>query len=91
MSDLKYLFAYTVPLAALVSLMSNGVLTFAAPIYTFIFIPILEMILADFDKKYSPAQKENRLNNFFFDILLFWHNQLYRGIQFNSNFGKRKN
>ena len=50
MNDLKYLFAYTVPLATLVSVLSNGVLTFTAPIYTFIFIPVLEIILADYDK-----------------------------------------
>ncbi len=71
MSDLKYLFAYTVPLAALLSILSKGVLTFAAPIYTFIFIPLLEMLLEDYDQKFSPAQKEKRLNNFLFDFLLY--------------------
>lgn len=71
MSDLKYLFAYTVPLAALISVLSNGVFTFSAPIYTFIFIPLLEILLADFDQQYSPAQKQKRLNNFFFDLLLY--------------------
>ncbi|MGB1449907.1 MAG: alkane 1-monooxygenase [Flavobacteriaceae bacterium] len=71
MSDLKYLFAYTVPLTALVSVLSKGVLTFAAPIYTFVCIPLLEILLADFDQKYNPAQKEKRLNNFFFDVLLY--------------------
>ena len=39
MRDLKYLFAYTVPLATWVSITSQGWLTFAAPIYTFVFIP----------------------------------------------------
>ena len=48
MSDLKYLFAYTVPLAALVSVLSNGILTFTAPIYTFVFIPVLEIIFGRF-------------------------------------------
>ncbi|MEN8769246.1 MAG: alkane 1-monooxygenase [Candidatus Arcticimaribacter sp.] len=71
MNDLKYLFAYTVPLATLVSVSSTGLLTFAAPIYTFIFIPVLEIILSDFDQKYSLAQKEKRLNNFLFDFLLY--------------------
>ena len=80
MSDLKYLFAYTVPIAALVSILSNGLMTFSAPIYTFVFIPVLEMILADYDKKYSPAQKENRLNNFLFDFLLYFNIPFVFGI-----------
>jgi len=80
MNDLKYLFAYTVPLAALASVLSKGVLTFTAPLYTFVFIPVLEMILADFDKKYSPAQKENRLNNFLFDLLLYLNIPFVFGI-----------
>lgn len=80
MSDLKYLFAYTVPLAALVSVLSNGVLTFTAPIYTFIFIPFIEIILADFDQKYTASQKENRLNNFFFDLLLYLNIPIVFGI-----------
>ena len=80
MSDLKYLFAYTVPLAALVSVLSNGVLTFTAPIYTFIFIPVLEIILADFDQKYTAAQKESRLNNFLFDLLLYLNIPIVFGI-----------
>jgi len=80
MSDLKYLFAYTVPLAALVSILTKGVFTFAAPIYTFIFIPVLEILLADFDKKYSPVQKEHRLNNILFDLLLYLNIPFVFGI-----------
>ena len=71
MNDLKYLFAYTVPLMALLSVSSSGLMTFAAPIYTFIFIPLLEMILKDYDTEYTEAQKENRLNNLLFDVLLY--------------------
>lgn len=71
MNDLKYLFAYTVPLMALVSVSSSGVMTFAAPIYTFVFIPLLEILLKDYDTVYTEAQKEKRLNNFLFDVLLY--------------------
>ncbi len=71
MRDLKYLFAYTVPLAALISVLSSGMGTFSAPIYTFIVIPLLEIISVDFDQKYTPEQKEKRLSNFLFDFLLY--------------------
>ena len=71
MSDLKYLFAYTIPLMTLVSISYNGILTFATPLYAFIFIPLLEIILKDYDSKYSESQKEKRLNNILFDILLY--------------------
>ena len=36
MRDLKYLFAYTIPLATWVSITSQGV-TFAAPIYVYFY------------------------------------------------------
>jgi alkane 1-monooxygenase len=71
MSDLKYLFAYSIPLMTLVSISYNGILTFATPLYAFIFIPLLEIILKDYDREYSESQKEKRLNSILFDILLY--------------------
>ena len=71
MSDLKYLFAYSIPLATLLSVFSSGMLTYSAPIYAFIVIPLLELLLNDFDISYSDAKKEKRVNNIFFDLLLY--------------------
>lgn len=71
MRDLKYLFAYTVPLAACVSITSHGYLTFFAPIYTFVFIPLLEIFIAEFDRPFSAEEKTKRNANLFFDVLLY--------------------
>ena len=71
LDDLKYLFAYTIPLSALVAIFSNGILTFTTPIYAFIFIPILELIMKDFDAPYDESQKKKKLSNYIFDILLY--------------------
>ena len=52
MKDLKYLFAYSIPLVTFISVYFKGIFSYTAPIYAFIFIPILEIILKDSDKKY---------------------------------------
>ncbi|MGY8966119.1 MAG: alkane 1-monooxygenase, partial [Flavobacteriales bacterium] len=80
MSDLKYLFAYTIPMATLLSLLSSGMFTYSAPIYAFIIIPLLELLLKDFNTHYSDAQKEKRLNNLLFDLLLYLNIPFVFGI-----------
>ena len=80
MSDLKYLFAYTIPMATLLSLLSSGMFTYSAPIYAFIIIPLLELSLKDFNTHYSDAQKEKRSNNILFDLLLYFNIPFVFGI-----------
>ena len=45
MKDLKYLFAYTVPVAAFISFASTGVGTYSAVIYAFVVLPFLDVVL----------------------------------------------
>ncbi len=71
MKDLKYLFAYTVPLAALVSVLSNGILTYTAPLYTFVLIPILELLLKDMEGINGSPSEPSSIRNAFFDLLLY--------------------
>ena len=71
LDDLKYLFAYTIPLSTFIAIFSNGILTFATPIYAFILIPILEIIMKEYDTIYDENQKKKRLSNYIFDILLY--------------------
>jgi len=71
MNDLKYLFAYTVPLAALVSVLSNGIFTFTAPLYTFLLIPLLELLLKDMEGISNSPAESSSIKNGFFDLLLY--------------------
>ena len=72
-NDLKYLFAYTIPVATLISITSEGLLTYTTLLYAFIFIPVLESIFKDVESKKedSKPQLENKASNIFFDILLY--------------------
>ena len=71
--DLKYLFAYTIPVATLVSITSEGFFTYTTFIYAFVFIPVLESIFKDVESKeeYTKPEIQNKLSNTFFDILLY--------------------
>ena len=71
MRDLKYLFAYTIPLSTYVSFYLGGYFSFFTLGYAFILIPILELILNETDRKYSENEKEDRLKNFLFDGMLY--------------------
>ena len=71
MKDLKYLFAYTIPLSTYVSFYLGGYFSFFTLGYAFILIPSLELILNETDRKYSEDEKEDRLKNFLFDIMLY--------------------
>jgi len=71
MKDLKYLFAYTIPLSTYVSFYFGGYFSFFTLGYAFILIPSLELMLNETDRKYSEDEKEDRLKNFLFDIMLY--------------------
>ena len=73
MKDLKYLFAYTIPVATLVSITSEGFFTYTTLIYAFVIIPVLETIFKEVDSKeeYTKSEVQNKLSNTFFDILLY--------------------
>ena len=47
MRDLKYLFAYTVPISVYISFISTGIWTYSAVVYVFLIIPLLDLILGE--------------------------------------------
>lgn len=69
--DLKYLSALTVPLSLVIGLYFKGYWLFLTPIYLFVFIPILELILDEENSNYSESEISARAINTFFDWLLY--------------------
>ena len=53
MKDLKYLFAYTVPITVYISFISTGIWTYSAIVYVFLLVTFLGFLLGKTDKKLS--------------------------------------
>ena len=60
--DLKYLFAYTVPLSAYLSFSSTGIWTYTAVIYAFGIIPALDVLFGTSDENLQEDE-ENKKGN----------------------------
>jgi len=71
MKNLKYLAALTIPLSAIIGLYFKGVWCYLTPIYSFIFIPVLELILPQDNSGFSEKTIEDRKANSIFDWLLY--------------------
>jgi len=71
MNDLKYLAAYTIPLAAALSIGSRGLFTFSAVIFAFIAIPITEMIIGKDSVNLAEKEIEKKKENRIFDLMLY--------------------
>ena len=69
--DLKYLLAYSIPLVTLYAVQAEGLGSYATVLYAFMFIPVLEVALAERDERYSETEKQSRLANRLFDVLLY--------------------
>ncbi len=71
MKTLKYLSAYIVPGLFLLGLFNGGMFVWTPVLFAFVCIPILEPLLKKDDARYSEEEKESRLQNVFFDLLLY--------------------
>ena len=71
MNDLKYLFAYTIPLSTAVSIYFLDHFSFGSVFYAFFMIPLLEFVLSKPNKVYSEKEKSSRLTNILFDLMLY--------------------
>ncbi len=70
-ADLKYLIAYTVPLAGFISIYNHGIASWTAVLYAFVLIPFIEFFVKQSQENLSAEDEENKKANIFFDLLLF--------------------
>jgi len=82
--DLKYLMSYSIALFAFIGISLGGFYNYLAVIFTFVFIPVLEIIVKKSDEKYSDEEKKNRNLDPFFDLLLYLNIPIVFGIFFFS-------
>lgn len=71
MNSLKYLAAFTIPVSAYIGIGLEGYWSFTTPIYSFILIPILEILLSRNTENLSENSRESRRINPVFDLMLY--------------------
>ena len=69
--DLKYLFAYTVPVSTFISFSSFGIGTYTAIFYAFIVLPILDVALGKSSENLSEKKRESKKIDKVFDWMLY--------------------
>jgi alkane 1-monooxygenase len=79
-SDLKYLFAYIVPLLVAVSLWLGGWGSYLTVGVLFGFIPLLELLLPQQKENDPPALEEAKRVNRFYDVLLYLNVPIQLGL-----------
>ena len=82
--DLKYLMSYSIALFAFIGISLGGFYNYLAVFFTFVFIPVLEIIVRKSDEKYTDEEKKNRNLDPFFDLLLYLNMPIVFGIFFFS-------
>ena len=82
--DLKYLMSYSIALFAFIGISLGGFYNYLAVVFTFVFIPLLEIIVKKSDEKYTDEEKRNRNLDPFFDLLLYLNIPIVFGIFFFS-------
>jgi alkane 1-monooxygenase len=71
MKDLKYLAAFSIPIMACIGVYFQGFFSFLVPLYAFVFLPILEMLLPIDESNLEKDDISSKLKNKLFDWLLY--------------------
>jgi len=71
MKDLKYLAALTIPATALLSISLRGYWCYFTPVYTFLLIPILEVLLPQDSSNLDPEKRVQKKVDALFDWMLY--------------------
>ncbi|MBR9915170.1 MAG: alkane 1-monooxygenase [Algicola sp.] len=71
MKNLKYLAAFSIPVAAFISVYLKGPFSYITPIYAFVFIPILELLVPKDNRNLTSEEIDSKSNLRLFDWLLY--------------------
>jgi alkane 1-monooxygenase len=80
MKDLKYLAALTLPLSAMVGLYFKGYWSYFTPIYAFVLIPVLELLLPQDPSNYEGEELEAKTKSKLFDWMLYLNLPIVFGL-----------
>ena len=80
MRDLKYLFAYTVPISALISFNSTGLWVYSTVFYAFVVLPILDVVLGKNNKNLGENKVKTKKINKVFDWMLYINLPIVYGL-----------
>ena len=82
MKDLKYLFAYTVPLSVYISFASSGIWTYSAVLYVFLILPVLDILTGETTTNLSPEDVSYKKTKWIFDLMLYLNVPIVFGLLF---------
>lgn len=80
MKDIKYLYAYILPLSAVAALVWQGAWSWASLVLAFVILPALEQLLPQSVENFPESAEEERSNRSFFDWMLYLNAPLLFGI-----------
>ena len=80
MRDFRYLFAYTIPLSALVSFASTGIWTYSAVFYAFLVLPLLDVATGQTTENLEEEDVTYKKTKWIFDVMLYLNVPLVFGL-----------
>ncbi|BAO54839.1 alkane 1-monooxygenase [Nonlabens marinus] len=80
MKDLKYLTAYLVPIICFLGIYNAGVWLYLTPLVVFGLVPLLELWMPSLKTNLDEEQRESKLKNKFFDVLLWLNVPIVFGV-----------
>jgi alkane 1-monooxygenase len=84
MQDLKYLAAFSIPLVCFFGITFQGVWSFATPLYAFVLIPLLELLLPLDQDNLTREAAESKSKQRIFDWLLYLNVPIVFALLFYS-------
>ena len=82
MKDLKYIFAYTIPVSAYFSFISSGIWTYSTVFYAFLAIPILDILTGESKENLSEEDASYKKTKWIFDLMLYFNIPIVFGLLF---------